>query len=65
MSRDEWIDAACAELMRMQPMEPEDVLSEYLGSMRSWAECLADEPNNYFGGGYTPHDAVMEELSYA
>lgn len=62
MSREEWIAAAKAELIRITGPCANEVEENHLAE---WAETIAesyyDETN---GEDFTPQDAVEEDLSY-
>ena len=59
----EWIDCARAELIRGQGIRLEDLDADVLSTMQLWAESLASSESNFYAEGYTPFDAVKEDIS--
>ena len=66
LNREQWIAAAKAELIKKQTVAGETVTPIEEKNFQNWAEALADDTSGcYYKDGYTPEDAVAEELSYA
>ena len=57
MTRESWIAEAAQQLMLRHAADESES-----AQMTEWATILAD---SYFDDGYTPCDAVDDELSYA
>ncbi len=66
LSLEEWTCRAYASLRVLSGYDPKKETSFEDGKHFSkWAESLSEEPCNYYAQGYSPEDAVREELSHA
>lgn len=66
MNKEQWINEVYELLCKYQGAPENDIQRK---NLREWAEALATADvvcgveTSYFEEGFTPHDAVMEEMS--
>jgi hypothetical protein len=61
LTKEQWIEEAYKEFERLYALKTD----EEKKNIREWAVALAESDDSYFENGYSPAEAVEEDLSYA